>query len=80
MIYKEDFEFNLLTDEELDQLINLVKEEQKERRATLKEQYSDELRTLSENIKKASLKMYYVYDKDNNCCGTIDFDDIIIEE
>lgn len=60
MIYKEDFEFNLLTDEELDQLINLVKEEQKERRkANLQKQYYDELVTLFENIRKAGLRIYY---------------------
>ena len=51
MIYKEDFEFNLFTDEELDQLIALVKEEQRERRAVLQKQYSDELRILFEKIK-----------------------------
>lgn len=59
MIYKEDFEFNLFTDEELNQLINLVKEEQKERRINLQKQYYDELVTLFENIRKAGLRIYY---------------------
>lgn len=80
MIYKEDFEFNLFTDEELDQLINLVKEEQKERRATLKEQYSDELRTLFEKIKKAGLRVCYIYDSDDDYEDILDSDGIIIKE
>lgn len=80
MIYKEDFEFNLFTDEELDQLINLVKEEQKERRATLKEQYSDELRTLFEKIKEAGLRVCYIYDSGDDYEDIIDSDGIIIKE
>jgi len=79
MIYKEDFEFNLLTDEELDQLINLVKEEQKERRTVLQKQYSDELRTLFEKIKKAGLRLY-LYDSVNGYRSILDPDDIVVEE
>lgn len=80
MIYKEDFEFNLFTDEELDQLIALVKEEQRERRAVLQKQYSDELRILFEKIKKAGLKICYIYDSGDDYADIIDSDGIIIKE